>query len=195
MACAASMSPPLDMAPDRIKTPSNSRRISLTSANGLNGPAWPPAPAHTAMMPSTPCSIAFCRVPQADDIMEHQAAVTVHGVHDVARRTQARNDDGHLVPHAGFHVRHEAGVTAVNDLVDGERRNGRSRIGLRIRSEACLALSAGNEPTMPAVHWATTRSGTDTINIGAPMSGTRSLSARDSGNATICVLFDRRIDR
>ena len=33
------------------------------------------------------------------------------------------------------------------------------------------AFSDGNAPTMPAVHWAMTRSGPDTRNIGAPTTG------------------------
>src|SRR5439155_27374961 len=33
------------------------------------------------------------------------------------------------------------------------------------------ALSAGNPPTIPALHWAMTRSGTETMNIGAPITG------------------------
>src|SRR5210317_1307116 len=36
---------------------------------------------------------------------------------------------------------------------------------------------------MPAVHCATTRSGTDTINIGAPINGMRRLRSRISGSA------------
>jgi len=34
-----------------------------------------------------------------------------------------------------------------------------------------LALSAGNEPTIPALHWAITSSGPETINKGAPTTG------------------------
>src|ERR1700733_3133779 len=33
------------------------------------------------------------------------------------------------------------------------------------------AFSAGNAPTMPALHWAITRSGTETMNSGAPIAG------------------------
>src|SRR5437763_7139416 len=34
------------------------------------------------------------------------------------------------------------------------------------------ALSAGNDPTMPALHSAITRSGTEMMNSGAPITGT-----------------------
>ena len=36
------------------------------------------------------------------------------------------------------------------------------------------AFSAGNEPTIPAVHCAITRSGLETMNSGAPITGSRS---------------------
>jgi hypothetical protein len=60
MACAASTAPPVAMAPDSASGPSNHWRISCTSANGLFTPAWPPAPAATAIRPSAPFSIALC---------------------------------------------------------------------------------------------------------------------------------------
>jgi hypothetical protein len=59
MACAASTAPPVAMAPDSATGPSNHWRISWISANGLFTPAWPPAPAATAIRPSAPFSIAL----------------------------------------------------------------------------------------------------------------------------------------
>ena len=47
------------VAPESASGPSNHSRISCTSANGLLVPAWPPAPAATAISPSAPFSIAF----------------------------------------------------------------------------------------------------------------------------------------
>src|SRR5215475_11242482 len=38
-------------------------------------------------------------------------------------------------------------------------------------SEAGRAFSAGNEPTTPALHWAITRSGTEMMNSGEPITG------------------------
>ena len=59
MARAASTAPPVEMAPDSATGPSNQSRISCTRANGLFTPAWPPAPAATAIRPSAPFSIAL----------------------------------------------------------------------------------------------------------------------------------------
>jgi hypothetical protein len=59
MACAARMAPPLAMEPDSASGPSNHWRISCISANGLFTPAWPPAPAATAIRPSAPFSMAL----------------------------------------------------------------------------------------------------------------------------------------
>jgi hypothetical protein len=44
------------------------------------------------------------------------------------------------------------------------------------------AFSAGNEPTMPALHWAITSSGPDTMNSGEPTTGSSSVSASEAGN-------------
>ena len=44
-----------------------------------------------------------------------------------------------------------------------------------ILTGAGRAFSAGNPPTMPAVHCAITRRGLETMNIGAPITGIRSL--------------------
>src|SRR6218665_280185 len=60
MACAASTAPPEAIAPESASGPSNHWRISWISANGLLVPAWPPAPAATAIRPSAPFSIALC---------------------------------------------------------------------------------------------------------------------------------------
>src|SRR3984957_7982800 len=52
------------------------------------------------------------------------------------------------------------------------------------QSSSCAAgraLSAGNEPTMPALHCASTRRGVDTMNIGAPITGSRRRPCRISG--------------
>ena len=51
-------------------------------------------------------------------------------------------------------------------------------------SSSCAAgraLSAGNEPTMPALHWAMTSSGLEMMNSGAPMIGSGRLAGRGQG--------------
>ena len=45
------------------------------------------------------------------------------------------------------------------------------------------ALSAGKEPTIPALHWAITSAGCETMNNGAPTTGSLSLSFRTFGSA------------
>src|SRR5580704_10449398 len=45
------------------------------------------------------------------------------------------------------------------------------------------ALSAGKAPTIPALHWAITKAGCETMNSGAPTTGSLSLSRRMSGSA------------
>ena len=45
------------------------------------------------------------------------------------------------------------------------------------------ALSAGNEPTMPALHWASTSGGCEMMNIGEATTGMRRSFFRMSGSA------------
>src|SRR5580704_10134926 len=45
------------------------------------------------------------------------------------------------------------------------------------------ALSAGKAPTIPALHWAITSAGCETMNSGAPTTGSLSLSRRMFGSA------------
>src|SRR5437763_7113387 len=44
------------------------------------------------------------------------------------------------------------------------------------------ALSAGNEPTMPALHWAITSSGPETMNSGEPSTGSSRWSLSEAGS-------------
>ena len=44
------------------------------------------------------------------------------------------------------------------------------------------ALSAGNEPTMPALHCAITSAGCEMMNSGAPITGRRNLSRKTLGS-------------
>ena len=56
---AAAISLPFEIAPASKSVLSKNSRISATSAKGLVLPAWPPAPAQTAIKPSTPASAAL----------------------------------------------------------------------------------------------------------------------------------------
>ena len=64
-----------------------------------------------------------------DDVVQHDAAPAVHRLVHVLARTQAGDDDGHLVFGADLHVVLQPVVALVHDLVDGE---GRGRL-LRVR--------------------------------------------------------------
>jgi hypothetical protein len=135
MACAASTAPPVAMEPDSAIGPSNHWRISCISANGLFTPAWPPAPAATAIRPSAPFSIALLRELVVDDVVQRHAAVAVHRVVHVGARAQRGDDDRHLVLHDHLHVVLEPVVALVHDLVDGERRGGLVGVGLVVGRE------------------------------------------------------------
>ena len=80
----------------------------------------------------------LARMAHADDIVEDDAAIRMHGFDDVFGRSQARNDDWHLVAHADFHVGHKPRVATVHDLVDREWRNRGIGVGLRVGCEARL---------------------------------------------------------
>jgi hypothetical protein len=47
--------------------------------------------------------------------------------------------------------------------------------------DAGRAFSAGNEPMMPALHWAMTSSGVEAMNIGEPMTGRLRRSRNEAG--------------
>ncbi len=57
-----------------------------------------------------------------DDVVQHDAAIGVHGIVDFLARAQRGDDDGHLVAHAQFQVVIEPVIGLVHDLVDRERR-------------------------------------------------------------------------
>src|ERR1700759_4741172 len=52
-----------------------------------------------------------------------------------------------------------------------------------LSSAAGRAFSAGNDPTIPALHWAITRSGLEMMNSGLPITGRRRRSRRTGGRA------------
>src|ERR1700733_400555 len=57
------------------------------------------------------------------------------------------------------------------------------------------AFSAGNEPMIPALHWAMTSSGPDTMNNGAPTTGNWSRPFSDTGSGMMSSFSDRRPGR
>src|SRR5829696_6540445 len=54
------------------------------------------------------------------------------------------------------------------------------------------AFSAGNEPTTPALHWAITSSGPETINSGEPTTGSSSVSTSEAGNGIRFLPLQRK---
>src|SRR5689334_3082528 len=54
------------------------------------------------------------------------------------------------------------------------------------------AFKAGNEPTTPALHWAMTSSGPDTMNSGEPTTGSSSELASEAGNGIPFLLCRAR---
>ena len=105
------------MEPARASGPSHQARISWTSAKGEVVPAWPPAPAATAISPSAPFSTAFranrslmmsCRV---------MPPPAVHGLVQVLPRPQRGDDHRHFPLGAGGKVGLQTVVGFVYDLV------------------------------------------------------------------------------
>src|SRR6056297_1218590 len=196
MARAASTSPPFDMQPDRITVPSKNSRISFTRANGLRVPACPPAPAHTAMMPSTPCSAA---------LRAWRRLMTSWKTRPPYPCTASTTSLGgrRLVMMIGTRYFTQVSISACRRSLlactiwlTAKGATGLSGLALRYASSSPVmrsshsssmdwgrAFSAGNAPTIPALHWASTRSGVETMNIGAPMTGRRRFPCSSSGRA------------
>ncbi|MNP35269.1 hypothetical protein D3C76_1285930 [compost metagenome] len=74
----------------------------------------------------------FLGMAAGGDIVEHQAAVAMHGIDHFLHRAEAGDDDRHAVFHAQRQVGLQARVGRVDDQVDGI---GRWRLQLR---QACL---------------------------------------------------------
>ncbi len=77
----------------------------------------------------------FLRMADVDDIVKHDAAVTVHGLDDFGRRAQARDDDRYLVPDTDFHVVPQPVVAVMTDLVDGVWCDRNTRVRFLVRLE------------------------------------------------------------
>ena len=133
-------------------------------------------------------------VAHVDHVVEHDAAVGMDGATTSRGALQAGDDDRHLVAHADLEVVLQPVVGLVHDLVDREGRYSRARVSrprrAARRDAAATARAApraarsapGNPPTMPALHCAMTRSGSETMNIGAPITGSERRSCRREGS-------------
>ncbi len=92
----------------------------------------------------------FARMPETDHVMKDESTVAMHCLDDIARRSQARDDDRYLVLDAGFHIRVNAGIALVDDLVHGKRGDGLSRILLHERRQLVFDLP---NPAVECLLW------------------------------------------
>lgn len=78
---------------------------------------------------------------QVDHVVQHDAAVAVHRLHDLGRRrAQAGDEDRHLVLDAHAHVVLEPHVRLVDDLVHRDRADHRLRMPFAMRGQLVLDL-------------------------------------------------------
>jgi hypothetical protein len=112
---------------------------------------------------------------------------------------------GDLVHHAGLHVLHQSVIGDVTDLVHRIGRDFFLRILCLVLAEFVFdarqplielfdraRFSAGNEPTMPALHWAMTNSGPEAMNRGAPSTGSSSRPLSKTGSGMVSPFCGRR---
>ncbi len=199
MAWAARIDQPLEMAPDNAIGPSNHSRSSCTMAKGERRPAWPPAPAATGIRPSAPFSTALwakalvitscsttppqpCTAALTSSRAPREVITT--GTLYLAQRATSSSRRLLVLWTIWFTAKGAAGISG------WARSQAASSSVIRAsHSSSCeigRAFSDGNEPTMPALHWAITRSGPETMNRGEPMAGRRRRSRRTGGRAMGC---------
>jgi hypothetical protein len=61
-------------------------------------------------------------VPQADDVVEHDAAVAVHRLDQVRHGAERSHDERHAVPHTGLEILLQARIRTVHDQVHAPGR-------------------------------------------------------------------------
>ena len=200
-ACAASTDEPVAIAPESASGPSNHERISCTSGKGDSVPAWPPAPVATAIRPSAPFSMAFLAnlllITSCSVIPPYEctAALTLSWapsdvmINGTSCLTQtSRSCCSRVLDLCTIWL--TAKGAALRSCVASCSASALLICTIHSSSFSCgLALSAGNEPTMPALHCAITSAGLDTMKSGAPMIGKRSLEAMRS----VMALLDMQL--
>ena len=128
-----------------------------------------------------------------DDVVQRQAAVGVDGGVDVLARAQRRDDDRRLPLHPA-HVLFDAGVGAVDDLVDREGRGGRFRMGAVVRGQRLgdfvqpfveladrARVERGKRADDPRLALGDHQAGCEMMNSGAPIAGRRNLPCKAFG--------------
>ena len=119
------------------------------SANGLSRPACPPAPAQTAIRPSTPGFGGFARVTHVDDVVEHEPAVALHRADQFLHGAERGDDQRHLVLDGNLEIRLQARIALVHNKIHAVRR--RCAAGFALDAvepladfhEPCLVVRAG----------------------------------------------------
>lgn len=144
--------------------------------------------------------LANCRMGMAvvDDVMQHDAAIGMHGGIDLGHGAERGDDDRHLVFDAEREVMLQSLVRHMDDLINGEGAAGLSGWAAAWRASSSVisashssswlsgrAFSAGNAPTMPALHCASVSAGCEMMNSGEPMTGSLNLSLRIGGWAMV----------
>ena len=109
--------------------------MSWTSAKGETEPAWPPAPAATAIESVGALLDRLAGEPVVDDVVQRDPAVGVHRRVDVLARAERGDDDRRLPLDRQRQVLLEPRVRLVHDLVDGEGRGGAIGMGAVMRGE------------------------------------------------------------
>ena len=152
-------------------------------------PAWPPAPAATGMRPVAPFSIALC----AKRLLMTSCSV-IPPQFFTAWNTSSRAPS-EVMTSGTCHFSHTCMSSSSRAFerwtiwLTAKGAAGRSGLSRLCAASSSVmrwshssstpegrAFRAGKLPTIPALHWAMTSSGPETMNMGEPMMGRRSRS-------------------
>ena len=187
IAWAASTAPPVAIAPDRSKRAVEPGADFLDEREGRERSRMAAGAGRNRDQPVGALADGGIGMAVVDDVMQHDAAIGMDRRIDLRHGAERGDDDRHLVFDAEHQVVFEPLVGLVDDLVDGEgcRRPVRDCAALWAASSSVIsashssscasgrALSAGNEPTTPALHCASTSAGCEMMNSGAATTGSR----------------------
>src|SRR6266567_1831318 len=181
---AARIARPLAIAPDSAIGPSNHCRVSATKASGDITPAWPPAPADTRIRPSAPFSTALWAnfwlitswktmqpQPWAAWLSSSRAPSEVIIIGTLCFSHSARSCSRRLLDLCTIWLTANGADGRSGCALSWAASSSLIRASHSSSSAGGRAFSAGNDPTTPALHCAITRSGTEMMNSGAPITG------------------------
>src|SRR3977135_1803754 len=146
-----------------------------------------------------------------DHVVKHDAAPAMRGLIEFFARAERGDDDRHLVLLARRQILIEpvwsglCGGAPIGFPANGA--DSRSGCALSCAASSSLirtshssssaggrAFSAGNDPTIPALHCAITRSGTEMMNSGAPITGIDRRPLNKAGMDIEKILIQRSRD-